>query len=408
MPLPLFWQQYAHHQDPERNLGSHPVLDVQEAHGGSVTVICRGMTASRSAESTFHVTFREHGPEDREIMVRARLRVIGSPGWIVTPNPDHGELEFCNLWPVDTYVPSGDRPKRYAYTAVRRSGRVELLPHHHLESADKHNIPLGAGDVVAWLPEDDNPAIMVQSTTPLAAGLCAYMWDMHLACKVCTAGEPVVLPAGYEAEAAFSLFAFGREEGQAWMREGVVASAPANATAPLYVRGLNTFRRTFGSDPDVLGGWPWTFETERGTAGGRVTGELDRTTGYDDTSSLVIRCEGAGTGRWVATTLGPAFGEPPFRPDRCYRLTARVRSEGATPRVTLALHRTGAPGLFDASTYEVFPASPGGSGTGGWELFTALTPVITPEPDRVHLRLACDGPGTVWFDNVLFEECDEA
>jgi len=93
-------------------------------------------------------------------------------------------------------------------------------------------------------------------------------------------------------------------------------------------------------------------------------------------------------------------------PGRRYRLSARVRRSGGKAGVALALHREGAPGLYDPATYEEFTAEAPAAGATGWALCIIVTPAIDPAPDRVHLRLVHEGDGASWFDNVLFEEFD--
>lgn len=187
------------------------------------------------------------------------------------------------------------------------------------------------------------------------------------------------------------------------------ASAPLTKgleRVPVVVPGLNTFKDTFASvDVARTDVWPWTFEHLGGDRTG-VSGELDRTTGYDDHASLMIRAGAGGNGRWSATTLGPAFGGPPFAPGRRYRLSARVRSTGGQARIALAVHRTDTPGLYDARTYEEFSVIAPPSGPSGWALCVVVTPAIEPAPDRMHIRLTHEGEGASWFDNVLCEEFD--
>jgi hypothetical protein len=188
------------------------------------------------------------------------------------------------------------------------------------------------------------------------------------------------------------------------MRVATAACPAGLDEVPVHVRGIHTFRETFASaDPSRTDLWPWAFETLDGGPG-QVEGRIDKETGYDDNASLVIRAKGGGRGRWVLSTIGPAFGDPPFTPGRRYRLSARVRSAG-TARIALALHRSNAPGLFDPSAYEEFvgEALPA---VDGWALLAVETPSIDPEPDRVHIRLTHAGEGASWFDNVLLEECD--
>ncbi|MCC6396532.1 MAG: hypothetical protein IT282_05895, partial [Bacteroidetes bacterium] len=46
VPLPLFWEQYADHENPERNASSRGVIHVE-----GDTLVCRGSTSTGSALS---------------------------------------------------------------------------------------------------------------------------------------------------------------------------------------------------------------------------------------------------------------------------------------------------------------------------------------------------------------------
>ncbi len=371
----------------------------------SVAVVCTGTTASGVATSTYHLNVTAEDDGRYEVHVEAELHVTGAAGWRVTPNPHHGELEFCDLWVEGSFVPGDGGTKRYQRHAVRRAGDVVLIPHHHCESDDKHNILMHAGDEAAWLTEDDNPVVRIESSSGVAAGICAYMWDMHFAYTVCQGGEPVTLPRGFIARARFSLRSMPRNEADLWLRVARTARPGGLADVPVHVRGVHTFTDTFASaDLTRTDLWPWAFEV---LEGGRtlVEGKIDREVGFDDSASLKIGASAGGRGRWVLTTIGPAFSGPPFIPGRHYRLSARVRTRGGTATVALALHRSDAPGVYDPSGYEEFTGQTR-SVENGWALVVVETPPIAPAPDRVHCRLYHAGEGIGWFDNVLFEEYD--
>jgi hypothetical protein len=406
VPLPLYWQQYADHEHPERNMSSHAEIVAGEAEDGRAEVLCRGATASRAAVSEFRLAFTVAGDGAYELLVTAELTVAASEGWPVTPNPHHGELEFCNLWPVGTFVPENPGSKRYTMCAVRRGNEVVLLRHHHLESSDKHNIVMCAGDQAAWLVEDENPVVRIESAGKVHAGLCAYMWDMHFAYRVCAGQDPVVLPRGFRAEARYKVCSIQRSEAERWMHSASILKASGLDAVPVYVRGVHTFKETFATvSPNRTDIWPWTFEVLAGKLG-EVDGHLDTETGFDDTASLRISAGPGGKGRWVATTLGPAFGEPAFAERKRYRLSARVRSQVGCASIALAVHRIDAPGLYDVRSYEEFTEMAPPSLHGAWAACVVETPAIAPAPDRIHIRLIHEGEGTSWFDNVLIEEFD--
>lgn len=387
-------------------MSSHTAIAVGNADDRSVEVICRGATASGAASSEFRLVLAAMPGCAYVLHVTAELTVEAENGWLVTPNPHHGELEFCNLWPAGAFDPANSGAKRYSVCAVRNGNAVSLIRHHHLESSDKHNIVMRAGDEAAWLLEDENPLVRMESDSVVHAGVCAYMWDMHFAYRVCGASAPVILPRGFRSEARYTICPFSSEEAEEWMRVATVRTASGLETVPVYVSGVHTFRETFATaGPDRTDLWPWTFEVLESAQSG-VEGRLDAEMGFDDTASLRIAAGPGGRGRWVATTLGPAFGEPPFIEGKRYRLTARVLSRGGRASIALAVHRTEAPGLYDIRSYEEFAAEVRPSGKETWSACVVQTPPISPAPDRIHLRLIHEGEGASWFDNVLFEEFD--
>jgi hypothetical protein len=423
VPLPLFWEQYADHEDPDRNTSSCGVLTVTGAPAyddgkrtdlagelvrDAVSVLCRGANASESVQSTFRLTFERSGSSAYEVVVEARLEVVGEGGWLVTSTPHHGELEFCNLWAVGSFSAAAGSEKRYSVTAVLRGEEITLLPHNHLESREKHNILMHKGDRLAWLLEDENPVITIESDPPATAGLCAYMWDAHVAYKLCEAGTMRLLPKGFTAEARYRLSVVGRAEGQAWLDRGTRPVSPEDDRWPVYVQGVNTFRHTVAASPgDPRMVWPWTFEVLEG-APGTIQGVLDRTTGFDDHASVRIQSTNPASGRWMATTLGPAFGGDPFHAAKRFRLTARVRTEGLDGKASIALrlHRTGLPDLYHPGRYEEFKSPAAAAGTTNWQELVVVSPCIDPGPDRVHLLLLHEGKGTSWFDNVSLDEME--
>ena len=404
VPLPLFWRQYAHHEDPRRNGGSRSRVSQVAGDAGKLILRCEGTNAGGEIISIFTVGFREDRPSGGyAVEIHAVLEVAPGKTWTVTHNPSHGELEFCNFWPAGTF--RENRKKSYSVCFVQRGGRVTLIPHTHLESSDKQNILMQSGDRFGWLLEEENPVVELLSGTGASAGLCAYMWDAHFGYRTCHTPEAVILEAGSRHEASLRITRIRKAEGAALMARGVREDSPEAALTPVYMSGINTFRETLLSLPGrEHTAWPWTFEVTSGDPA-RTLGTIDRTRGYDDTSSLRISSEGSGGGRWIATTLGPAFGEPPFTDGKRYRLSAVACSSSLNgiARAGLRLHREGTPGLGDTRDYELYWTRGGCSGNAPWTALEVITPPISPPPDRVHLLLDHAGEGTSWFDNVLFE-----
>jgi hypothetical protein len=404
VPLPLFWRQYAHHEDPRRNGGSMARVNQIAGEPGQLLLRCEGSNAAGEIMSQFTIGFsKDHSSGGYAVEIQAVIEVAPGKTWSVTHNPSHGELEFCNLWPEGTFNPQGT--KSYTQCFVQRGENVALIPHTHLESSDKHNILMQRGDRFGWLLEEENPVFELLSEAGISAGLCAYMWDAHFGYRTCHSPGGVKLEAGSRHEAKFRLTRVGRADGKALIARGVRADAAEAAMTPVYVDGLNTFRETFLSLPEgEHSAWPWTFEVSAGDHP-RTRGTIDRSLGYDDSNSLRISSEGSGAARWIATTLGPAFGGAPFVDGKRYRLFAVACSASlkGMARAGLRLHREGTPGLGDARAYEIYWSGREISGTTPWTALELITPPISPPPDRVHILLDLEGEGSSWFDNVFFE-----
>ena len=400
--VPLYWRQYANHQDPERSLDSHRRLAEPETGPGWLRLRATGATRSRSALSTYDVTFRADARGRVALAVQARLEIPAGPGWRVMPQPDHGELAFCTLWPAGVFSPTGKEPKRFQACLVQRGARVAAIAHHHLESSDKQRLKLGPGDWFAWALEDWNPVLTIGADTRAEAGICAYMWDTHFGLRVCRGGKPVVLSPGTLHTAAYSLGALGRSAARLLLQCAVLRSPGTAADTPVYTGGRHTFRATFrnaGIDRNTA--WPWQQAITRGDPAA-VEFARDTRVGHGDTYSLRIHHCASARSAWQATTLGPAFGEPAFRRGGRVRLTAMVRTRAVHGRVRIALrvHRAGRGSVFDLAGYEGFSSAWLRHRDQDWCELSVETPPLAPAPDRVHLLLELDGTGTAWFDDV--------
>lgn len=404
--IPLYWMQYANHQHPDRNSASNGTVSLVASDADRIVVRVTGTNQAREIESVMDLTVEFH-PATNACTYRfdATLTVLPGKAWHVTPNPDHGELEFFNLYPLDAFTGDTGRTKQYQACYVRQGGVVTRIPHHHLETSDKHSIPLHKGDGFFWLMESENPAVEILSEQEVSAGLCAYMWDAHFGYRVPHGGAPVALQGPLQFSAAWKLYRIERDQAEDIVRQAREGDPGGLDSTPIYVEGVNRFSRV---PPDSLRErhdlWPWSPSV----ISGDVRLSVDRGLGYDDLDSLHIESREEGHAEWVATTLGPAFGGKAFHPGKRHRLRAYVRTtdlEGMA-RIAIRLHRKDRPGLFDVSTYERFGSTVTLTGTNEWTRIEVVTPEISPEPDRLHLILEHQGSGKSWFDNILYEEIE--
>lgn len=403
--VPLYWRQYGNHQNPERRADSRRELNGIESAGRTLRMRATGAVRSSAAISDYDVTFRVDACGRLTMAVAAVLRIPVGPGWRVTPHPHHGEAVFCTLWPTGVFSPDGTSLKRYSACLVQRGHRARRIAHHHLESPDKQRIRLGPGDVLAWGLEDENPSVTIGAGTKAEAGICAYMWDTHFAIRVCRAGRDVVLRPGTELRASYLLEGKTRRQLASVFNRAPIASAGSAAETPIYRQGLHTFSETF-HDAAVAGNpaWPWQREVIKGREAD-VRFARDARTGCGDRYSLKIRHRHHAQSHWLASTLGPAFGEPAFRRGGRLGSAAMVKILGAAAaRITLRWHRAGRGSVFNVAGYETWSSewvgSRGASGSDEWIELLIETPPLRPAPDRVHLLLELKGRGTAWFDNV--------
>lgn len=406
VPMPLFWWQYADHQNPERHCGSNGTLRILQPDSKRVTFVCEGSTASGSALSRYEIEV-SYSPKHGSYVFRivAQLTIPAGKKYLVTPNPAHGEIEFCNFWPEGCFSTIVGKPKRYQACYVQTDNETIRIPHHHLETSDKHNIVMRKGTRFGWLLEDINPVVEILSADQICAGLCAYMWDAHFGFRVCDDLQNKFLIEGTTYRAVFQFYAIARQAGTVLAAKAREIAAPEINHIPIYIPGVNTFAHTvldFTSQQSEL--WPWTYESNGG-AESPAQFELDQHCGFDDSYSLCIHNTGAVNSHWLATTLGPAFSQPPFRDGARLRLTAYVRTENVQDQAGIAirLHRPGHGDLFKVSDYEFYASPQKLHGSCNWRRLQVTTPPLAPAPDRVHLLLQQSGAGTSWFDNVLFE-----
>jgi hypothetical protein len=403
VPLPLYWEQYSNHQHPERNTGSHGHLECTLNSQSKVSLKIESASYSREVVSCYELecSFSEK-TFSYAFDIRCMLRVPDGKRWHVSFNPSHGELEFCNLWPYDAFIPGNSKAKRYQACFVQRDDVTHRIPHHHLETSDKHNIEMHVGDRFLWLLEDENPVVEICSSETVNAGLCAYMWDAHFGYRVCFNGEDTRLSSGATYNAQFRLSSILRDEGEAIASSATTRKADELQSIPIYVDGLNTFSESLRENEMRVDVWPWEHDQ---SIPGLVEHEVDRQEGRSDNASLRIQTFQQVSGGWMATTLGPAFGEQAFENGKKYRLSAFVKTREmvGSAQIGVRLHRAGVGDVFDLNSYDTYYSNHIVTGPSEWQRVTVITPEINPAPDRLHLLLEVHGSGTCWFDDVIFE-----
>ena len=410
VPMPLYWRQYANHQDPLRNAGIHGDVRPISQQDSHLRLQITGSNQDNSISSLFklHITF-DAALQSYIFAISAELRIPAGKFWHATYNSAHGELEFCNFWPEHCFEPAVPQRKKYQACYIQRSEKVSRIPHHHLDTSDKNNIHLKKGDRFSWLLEDQNPVVEIIAGANIEAGICAYMWDTHFACRVIprSSSSKAITLTDQCFQAAFRLYAIDRQHAERVAKHADITNNQELLHHPLYLEGINTFANTLADFPEHAPHlWPWGFETTSDSSPSSIF-IYDKSKGFDDHFSLAIFQKEGATSRWLATTIGPAFGQQDFVDAARYRLTAHICTANVRhAHIAIRLHRTGLGSVFDLSNYETFRSPQRLSGTNNWQKIELVTPPISPKPDRLHLILEQIGAGKSWFDNVVLEKLE--
>ncbi|MBN2089231.1 hypothetical protein JW964_06445 [candidate division KSB1 bacterium] len=403
VPMPLFWWQYANHQHPERNTGANGILSITKQEANEIRFHCQSQNQSGSVLSEYQLILHYSSEiESYVYTISAKLRIPAGKKWLVTPNSAHGELEFCNLWPQDVFTNDITKRKLYQACYVQKKAKIEKIPHHHLETSDKQNIELEKGDKFLWASEKINPVVEINSDPKVSVGVCAYMWDAHFGYRITDCSNDAWLEGEKRFSASFKLYALDEKAVSRTIQEASSPSTTEIINTPIYISGLNTFNDTLFDFPEQFSNlWPWSFQTSHHNKN-RISGKLDTKNGYSDHSSLCIENFETADSVWLATTIGPAYGEARFPAGIRLKLSAMVKVEKVIGYADIALRffQPGHGNIFNISDYIVIP-SDHLHGTHDWANIEVLTPPLFPAPERVHLLLRFTGTGTAWFDDVV-------
>lgn len=404
VPMPLYWWQYANHQHPERNTGANWRLSIVRQNKDEIIFQCESQNQSGSAVSKYEVrvNYSSH-MQSYVYSIAATLIIPEGKKWLVTPNPSHGEIEFCNFLPRDVFSIDPKIKKLYQSCYVKKKDSVIKIPHHHLETSDKYNISLEKGDTFFWAVEDINPVIEILSDRDVCAGVCAYMWDTHFGYRICDQASEVTLAGKQEFHAKFRLYAIDKKTAITLIEDVHEPPAKEILDIPIYIDGLNTFSRSLLDFPGKYNKlWQWNFET----SGKNAKGNLDRHQGYSDECSLKIENFQEADSAWIATSIGPAYGEESISDGTRLKLTALVKTENVKGKADIAIRffTTDMGNIFDVSNYRLRQSENFLTGTKNWQKIEVTTPPLSPAPERVHLLLRLNGTGTAWFDDVILDK----
>jgi hypothetical protein len=423
--LRMFWMQYADHQKPGRSADIVKRIETDQTDPERFFLCVVSTNADQSIESRFDLTIScREDLHSYYYCFKALFTVQPGKSWAVTHNPLNGELEYCNFYP-DGVFRQNKLWQVCCYEA--ENGQVLRVPHHHLPTSEKIFKPFKKSGRLFYLLGDENPVVELLGNTSATTaagllytmpGLCAYMFDVHLAYRVSNSEESVLLTEGETYSAEFALYEVDRVEGEKTLNQSVYAQPPEVNELPIFTEGVNTFSKTVDDVAgDLLAIWSWSMEYGDGWDSPlrehleRIQYRLDRSTGYADSHSLMIKTRDECVARWSYTALGEPFFQKPFSEGKRHRLTAYVRTEnvqGSGATIGIRLHRQdeeNPESVFDSRKYERYYARRL-TEMNDWTRLEITTPRIHPKPDRVHLLLEQSGEGTTWFDDVEYNEVD--
>ncbi len=407
VPMPLYWWQYAEHQHPDRNLGSNIQLKLIEQNDDHAIFTVTGENKSKTASGQYKVTINYSETFSSYVYhINAVLEIPDNTKWHIKANPSHGELEFCNFWPLDCFHSKSGMQKKYQACVVDNGEKIIKIPHHHLPTDDKNNIILNSNNRFMWMHEEHNPIFQLLSKKTVHAGVCAYMWDAHFGYKVCDKTDiDLVGPLTYSA--GFQIYSINKATAQPYFKQAQLTNIKQLEQFPIFVNGINDFSKTILDYPDQLSDlWPWEFtsDAEVNTA----KGFIDKDQLENPNPSLTIINKQDTYSIWQFTALGPAYGQPSFIDGKRYQLTCDICTENISGHTGIAvrLHKTGIGDVFDIKSYEIYNSNTQLTGTVVRQKISVITPPISPAPDRVHLLLYQQGSGQSWFNDICFQELE--
>jgi len=211
------------------------------------------------------------------------------------------------------------------------------------------------------------------------------MWDTHFGYRICDQSNDVTLVGRQEFQAKFKLYSVDKKAALAMIEDAQKPPVSEILDIPIYHDGLNTFSKSLLDFPERFDKiWQWVFETD-----GKAIGSLDRQQGCSDHCSLRIENYQSTKSAWLATSIGPAYGEAPIPDVARLKLSAMVKTEDVDGRANIAIRffTQGMGNIFDISDYQVIESERYLFETQDWTKIEIITSPLSPAPERVHLLL---------------------
>jgi len=404
-PLPLFWRQYANHEDPERSAGIIISMNA-ELVDESVVIDVKSRNGSGSIESSYLVKIYYNSViESYVYLFSAHLEIISD--WEVTFNPTHGEVEYLNFYPKNTFVKNDQVQKKYDLFLYESKTNVLALPHVHFDTKAYSNIKLNADGRFLYYGEPETPTIKLLNETAekTDAGICSYMWDSHFGYRVCDEVRKNVKLNNTSFDASFLFYSMSQGDAKFLRKISSSADYRDIKDMPFLEEGLNKFDKTPLKLPNPQ--QYWQFQKE--IIGDRSCDAqlfIDRSNGYSDNNSLAIKTNYPLQARWIYTSFGPEFGGAELPRDKMIKVFCQGKIlSGLSCFMSLSLRFRKTVNNKDENEFIVFSSEKTGT-QDQWVSLEILTPKIDFDYDRLHLILELTGKGECRFDDLEFTILD--
>jgi hypothetical protein len=412
-PLPLYWQQYSNHEDPERNAGILLSMNI-DCKPEKITINIKSRNGSGSITSQYDLSIIYDSILESYVYSVDACLIINSE-WLVTYNPTHGEVEFLNFYPDKTFVKQKELKNKYDYFIYESvDNKLVSLPHVHFDLEVYRNINLRDDGIFYYLLEDENPVVQLIGATAGVTdiGVCSYMWDTHFGIRICSNEEKNTKLNKNVYNASYKLFSIPRENAVKLLVNSNPADILEIKNFPILHEGVNTFDKSALDYKDKQR--YWSFQTETIIPDGSTKGEavasyfIDRNMGFSDNNSLAIKTNDYCVARWIYTSFGPEFRGDDLPIGKRIRITCMGKipepKNQECMRIGIRIRKT-LPEENESKFIIYF--SQDVMQINDWEKLICITPKLDFDFDRIHLLLEFSGIGECRFDDLEYEIIDD-
>ncbi len=416
--LTLFWWQYVENETPGRSAWIIDEFSINEKNPKCYRLDLRSHNSGNIVESTSHLELTFHARRNSYIFnVSTELMVQPEKEWVIQPQ---GGIEFVNPWfegavgsAVEFHGATQSRWEWVLFTDPE--GDIKRLPLNHLGTPPLENIrfPKSGGWLGFFNNPDGNPIIELEKDTSqhTRAEVCAWGYDVHFIRLLQTdtlqdvtkvdqlaSGEPIIISAGQKIKAQYRMYSLQGKESKLLFERSkqyqLEKKLAEKLVRPAYVHPVNTFQEgVFPDKPNHR--WYWSPSHEDGLI-------WDCKQGRTDNHSLHIHNTIARQSFWEVS-IGKDFWMGPL-PNHTQRLSCWIQAKNVKGggafigfRYSNYAIETGQQQRYPEITTSLI------KDTHPWKKLDLTINPPPPDATRAYLRLALDGEGDVWFDDLSLE-----